>query len=1038
MCCDKCKYTMPYKEGTAKTCPSCADGNLRGNAEDWLSSPDLGLVKEIRPGQIALANIIEEAVNNPEPQIIIAQGGCGIGKAQPLTANILTPCGWDTMHSMRVGTPVVGQDGQTYRVTGVYPQGTRDTFEVTFTDGAKTECCDEHLWKVQSKKDRAKRRPGKVRALQDLVAHGLKTGREYNHWIPIMRAPEFESVALPLDPYLLGVLLGAACFRAPSRCTITKADQFVVDEIRRLLPMTDQLVLQKDGVTYAITARGACSNTTLKTIRQLNLHGKYSTEKHIPSQYLWTSVKNRLALLQGLLDTDDGMSGKSIEYSTSSPSLAEDIQTLVRSLGGVTTINSQIPQYTHNGEKRSGQRSYRLHPCFPPEITPFRLPRKARKYAPHTKYFPRRAIKAITYIGKKETQCISVSAPDQLYVTDDFIVTHNTFSYLVPSLLTKRRVIVSTAKKSLQGQLATKDLPYLREHLGRPRSCTSVKGRGNYLCKLYLRKNEKGAFAGDSAYYVHLDRFLSESPTGDLDSLPGGVRYPATLCTATECVGRSCTHASDCSFRKVKGRSREDDVVVVNHSLLGFDLKFGPQRLMGEYDILIIDEAHAAEDYFRNAFTYEVSTAWMKGALQDLHKQNIALTKGLTAAAAKRTWKAIFDNVPRTEVLSHGFFGDLTAVRDTLTLMLRSVNEHVSTYWPELTNVNLGDAERAAEILDEIEDDSRNEVLICTKVAEKISAMQETLLATEDPDDNMVRVRQEHYKKDGFKVVIKPIDIGRLVGPKLSSIKTVILTSATLHADLLERDLGIKANVVVNEPSPFDYKANGLVYIPKTVPNPATAQAEGRGDEWVEETAKQVVQLVRASNGNGLVLFTSLKEMSNVLGHIDQNYELEQPIFAQEIGRRPDEVFAEFLETDNAVLFGSKSFFEGIDVQGDKLRLVVLTKLPFPIWGDPIVQAKKDQMGSKHFAHYYLPKMFVDLMQAAGRLIRTQTDRGVFAILDVRMWVGSNKKINPEHVKISNGTWPGYGSKAFRQLPFSNVTPNFSLAQRFLAHIQKK
>lgn len=612
-----------------------------------------------------------------------------------------------------------------------------------------------------------------------------------------------------------------------------------------------------------------------------------------------------------------------------------------------------------------------------------------------------------------------------------------TFSYLTPSLLTHRRVVVSTAKKSLQGQLSVKDLPYLREHLGRPRNHTSVKGRGNYLCKLYLRRNEKTTFAGDSAHYVRLDRFLSSSPTGDLDTLPGGVRYPATLCTATECVGKSCTHATDCGYRKVKGRAKVDDVVVVNHSLLGFDLKFGPQRLLGEYDILVIDEAHAAEDYFRNAFTYEISTAWMKGALKDLHKQNIALTEGLTDKAARRTWDDMFACVPNTEVLSHGFFGDLAPVRDVLHLLFRSIDEHVAQHWPELTNVNLADAERAEEILSEVDDASRNEILICTKIAEKITDMQLTLNATEDPDDNMVRVREENYKKDGFKVVIRPIDIGKLVGPKLTSINTVILTSATLHADLLQRDLGIKANVIVNEPSPFDYKANGLVYIPKTVPNPATVKAEGREDEWVEETSKQIVQLVRASDGNGLILFTSLKEMTQVLGHVAQNYDLTQPIFAQELGRRPDEVFAEFMETDNAVLFGSKSFFEGIDVQGEKLRLVVLTKLPFPIWGDPIVQAKKAQMGSQHFAHYYLPKMFVDLMQAAGRLIRTQTDRGVFAILDVRMWVGSNKKVNPELIRISNGLWPGYGNKAFRQLPFSNVTPNFAMAQRFLEHIRK-
>jgi ATP-dependent DNA helicase DinG len=609
------------------------------------------------------------------------------------------------------------------------------------------------------------------------------------------------------------------------------------------------------------------------------------------------------------------------------------------------------------------------------------------------------------------------------------------FAYLAPSLLTGRRVIVSTAKKSLQGQLAIKDLPYLADHLGRPRTHISVKGRGNYLCRLYMRK-KKDAFIGDTGLYKRLKAFLASNSAGDLDAFPGGVRHPATLCTATECVGKGCTHATDCGYRKVKARAKTDQVVVVNHSLLGFDLKFGPQRLLGEYDILIIDEAHAAEDYFRNAFTYEVSVNWMSGLLKDMHKQNMKLVE-VTDKEAKRRWERMFTQVPNQEVLICGFFGDLSEVRETLSFLLKSIDEHVGLHWPGLENVSLGDSERAQEILNEVDSDDRNEVLICAKVAEKITEMQLSLNATEDPDDNMVRVREE-LRKGGFKVVIKPIDIGRLVGPKLTQLKTVILTSATLQADLIERDLGIKAHIKVDEPSPFNYKANGLVYIPKTVPNPATTRINDNHDEWIEQVSRETVQLITASDGNALVLFTSIKEMVEVLNFIDGNYDVTQQIFAQEVGRRPDEVFAEFMGHDNSVLFGSKSFFEGIDVQGDKLRLVVLTKLPFPIWGDPIVQAKKQQMGSKHFAHYYLPKMFVDLMQAAGRLIRTQTDRGVFAILDVRMWVGSNKKVNPDLVRISNGLWPGYGSKAFRQLPFTNVTPNFALAKRFLEHVQGK
>lgn len=607
-------------------------------------------------------------------------------------------------------------------------------------------------------------------------------------------------------------------------------------------------------------------------------------------------------------------------------------------------------------------------------------------------------------------------------------------AYLIPALLTGRRVVVSTAKKSLQGQLALKDLPYLREHLHRPSAFTAIKGKGNYLCKLMLRK-KKDLFEHEMSLHERLTRYLASSPSGDLDGFPGGADYPATACTATECVGKACSHATDCGYRKAKERAKIDQVVVVNHALLGFDLKFGPCRLLGEYDILIIDEAHQAEDYFRNAFSSEVASSWMKRMLSEFHKMNIVLG-GVTDVEATTAWDEIFARVPQADVLPCGFFGQLGRVDAALSSMLKSIDDHVGGYWPELENVNLADEERAAEILREVDEEDRNEVLICTKLADKITDMIGSLAATKDTDSNIIRTRVDFANKRGFKVDIKPIDIGPVIGPKLKMINTVVLTSATLQSDLIEQDLGFKADVTVDEPSPFNYKANGLVYIPKGVPNPSDKGSWSDENEWVREVAREIVQLVRASAGNALVLFTSMKEMTQVIEHVEAEYEFEYPIFAQEAGRRPDEVFAEFMAADSAVLFGSKSFFEGIDVQGEKLRLVILTKLPFPIWGDPVVQAKKQQLGSKHFSQYYLPKMFVDLMQAAGRLIRAQHDRGVFAILDVRMWVGSNKKLDPQKVLISNGTWPGYGNKAFRQLPFTNVTPNFEMAQRFLKHIR--
>jgi ATP-dependent DNA helicase DinG len=304
-------------------------------------------------------------------------------------------------------------------------------------------------------------------------------------------------------------------------------------------------------------------------------------------------------------------------------------------------------------------------------------------------------------------------------------------------------------------------------------------------------------------------------------------------------------------------------------------------------------------------------------------------------------------------------------------------------------------------------------------------------------NDNELFIREE-LKNGTVNVVIKPVDIGRLVGSKLQGLPTVILTSATLQAQLIAQELGIKASVVVDEPSPFDFKSNSLVYAPKNAPNPTVLNQEGKHDVWVQKIAKEVVQLVTASGGNAMVLFTSLREMDEVYDYILQEYDWDWPTMIQLDGRKADDMLAEYMDTDNAVIFGSKSFFEGVDIKGVKLRLVILTKLPFPMWGDSIVKAKREMMGRDFFQRYYLLHMYTDLTQAAGRLIRTKEDRGVFAVLDARMWVGGNKRIDPEKVKSMGGKWPGYGYTAYEQLPFEHITPFFHQAEQLLRHIRKQ
>ncbi len=330
-------------------------------------------------------------------------GVAGSGKAQPLDAKILTPTGWKLMGDVRVGDAIINSQGDVSHVLGVYPQGEKEIYRVTLSDGSSTECCDDHLWRTQTRLE------------------------------PMVKAIEFEEQApLALDPYVFGVLLGDGCFQE-RWVTLSNPELFIQDYVREHLPHGLGLSPTKSS-SYEFRVSGGRmtvgNNPVVTALREDGLVGKKSTEKFIPDRYKFAGVEHRIALLQGLLDTDGYARGCSLEYSSSSPRLAQDVQFLVESLGGKAHMAEKTPHYTHRGEYRQGAPSYRLCISLPPDVAPFRLPRKASQYIPRSKYLPARSIQEVTFVGVTPAQCIAVDAPDQLYVTDHCIVTHNTWTSL--------------------------------------------------------------------------------------------------------------------------------------------------------------------------------------------------------------------------------------------------------------------------------------------------------------------------------------------------------------------------------------------------------------------------------------------------------------------------------------------------------------------------------------------------------------------------------------------------------------------------------
>ena len=385
-------------------------------------------------------------------------GSAGSGKAQPLDARIKVPGGWSTMGEMSVGTEVIAKDGSTTKVIGVYPQGVKDIYEISFADGRVTECCAEHLWKIIRPHGQQGQHFSEVVSTETLIGY-LRDGKYANRIaVELIDPEEGVDADLLLDPYLLGVYLGDGCSRGGT-ITITTPDEFLVEEVSCLLPPDTKLTtIPKSGdrcLSYRIVGNTNYSNNAVKkALLEYELFDKLSYHKRIPTEYLFGSKRQRLALLQGLMDTDGtcDLMGTS-SFCSASLELAIGVQYLVRSLGGIASISKKFPHFTYKGVRKSGALAYQVNIRYKRPSELFRLPKKKSRTNDSGQYCEhlRLRIVDIKFIGSKEAQCISIEHPDRLYVTDDFIVTHNTLSAIVlMEMLEKDTVIVVCPNNALE------------------------------------------------------------------------------------------------------------------------------------------------------------------------------------------------------------------------------------------------------------------------------------------------------------------------------------------------------------------------------------------------------------------------------------------------------------------------------------------------------------------------------------------------------------------------------------------------------------
>lgn len=370
--------------------------------------------------------------------LIILAGRPSMGKALRNSSVVYTPSGFTQIGKINVSDQIIGSDGEVYQVTGVFPQGKKQVYRVSFDDGTFVDCCEDHLWCISTRNDRkmSKKRNGKQSVLttKEMIDGFicLNDGRR-NYSINFCKPLNFTEKEISLNPYLLGAIIGDGCSYVINNAhtlRISNSEEDVLKKIDLMLPVSDQLSYQsKYDYTIKRKLRNNKVSDTCAALVKLGLFGKKSFEKFIPKEYLYNSVNVRVELLQGLIDTDGFVYTKglsAIEYSTTSKQLCYDILELVRGLGGKASYKTKQGSYTNDGIRHKVREYYRMYLSLPIEIIPVSSKKHLSKYGNTKKYHS----KFITDIKKTEEfdemTCISVNSPDNLFITDGYTLTHNT------------------------------------------------------------------------------------------------------------------------------------------------------------------------------------------------------------------------------------------------------------------------------------------------------------------------------------------------------------------------------------------------------------------------------------------------------------------------------------------------------------------------------------------------------------------------------------------------------------------------------------
>jgi ATP-dependent DNA helicase DinG len=592
--------------------------------------------------------------------------------------------------------------------------------------------------------------------------------------------------------------------------------------------------------------------------------------------------------------------------------------------------------------------------------------------------------------------------------------TGKTLAYLVPAILSRQRVLVSTGTKNLQEQIFFKDLPILRDTLGIPFTAAYMKGRGNYLC-LHRFEALKGSPAirsrEDAIAIECIDEWSRETETGDraeMDDLPEDLPFwPDIAATSENCIGADCPRFNDCFVTKMRQRAAESDVVIVNHHLLCADASVR-QSAFGEVipscRYAIVDEAHQLEDVATQYFGRMVSNYRFDDYARDVDRA-ISTRQIPDPDAAD----ALRDDVDNVRDAARLFFGTLQMLRfDVKTPESRMRVRPAQLERAAADAAALVRSLEAVEATITLTKDVSEDVLALGRRAAELRDDVTFLTRADDPG----HVYYLDIRGRGVFLRASPIDVSDVIREMLlDRMLATVLTSATLTVDgrfdYVRGRLGVRRAHEARLASEFDYTRQAILYLPKKMPDP-------RSPQFASEAGREVIDILRRTRGRAFVLFTSYANLRQV--HQLASAEIPYPILVQGSAPR-SALLRDFRSTPNAVLFATSSFWQGVDVVGESLSCVIIDKLPFASPGDPITSARIEAIandGGNAFAEYQIPLAILALQQGLGRLIRHRQDRGVLAILDPRLRTMA------------------YGRRFLASLPPAPVTQDIESLDKFL------